>query len=446
MKRANVELKSTWARRVLETRRNRGVIRVSSLLFWLVVLAIVGANIYWLAKENQARSSSPRAANRALAKGDLTLAESEFRSYLKHSPLDGEARLDLARLLGRKEDFAACAEELALVPEWWPSKREADFLLGEVYSRLNQARRCEAAWLRCLADRPLHPLPAAMLLGAAQGLIALYVVEERPVDAAEVVWQVKEQMPPEWLPNALIMRLRTETERIDPREAVSVLRRYVANDPSDWQAIRALARAEQAVGRTAEADEWIAEAIRLRPDDPMVWRDRLKILDRRHDRSGLITVVDMIPRSASEDTVIWQYRGMEREAMADLAGAAVALERSVVLDPYREEAHYLLAGVEQRLENSKAAEHHREVHTRLSEARQSLGRIALEYQTVFERAGAHTSEARGIAARLAELCRTLGFERDAEEWDRLGPPKLPAAGGADSRRGEEPQEKGGRPR
>ena len=49
------------------------------------------------------------------------------------------------------------------------------------------------------------------------------------------------------------MRVRSELERVAPDETIKKLERYVAADPTDWEALRALAKAASALGRPAEA-------------------------------------------------------------------------------------------------------------------------------------------------------------------------------------------------
>ena len=54
--------------------------------------------------------------------------------------------------------------------------------------------------------------------------------------------------------NWLIMRMRAELERVAPKESIAQLRRYVAALPDDWESLRALARAELALGERAVAE------------------------------------------------------------------------------------------------------------------------------------------------------------------------------------------------
>ena len=84
-------------------------------------------------------------------------------------------------------------------------------------------------------------------------LLKLYAIEDRWEDAYPVIWIAYDRASgsDERL-NWLTMRMRAELERISHKESITHLRRYVAADADDLEALRALARAELALGQSAE--------------------------------------------------------------------------------------------------------------------------------------------------------------------------------------------------
>jgi Flp pilus assembly protein TadD len=388
-------------------------------LLKLVCGGLVVFCTWWVVHDLWLLPRDLKEANRLQARGDRDGSIRVLRGYLQRSPDAGEVRMALARKLAQAGDLAGCAAELGKVPTWWPRKREALYLQGQVLNQLDRAQAFEAAWLACVEGPVTQALTDEMLISAGEGLLGLYVLEERPAEAAKVTWSIFRQWPEELRPRALIMRLRTATERIDPKEAVAMLRRYVTADPADWHARRALARASQAVGDIEQADQQIARCIAERPEDPRGWADRLQILDVRQDRAGLLQAVAEIPPRVQEDARIAQYRGMALESTGDLEGAASAYRRSIALDAYREEVHYLLAGVEQRLGRTEQAQRERELHQGIVRARKELPVAVLSFQDALDRSGMQDPAVRAAAQRVSEICRVLGFERDAAEWQRL---------------------------
>ena len=98
-------------------------------------------------------------------------------------------------------------------------------------------------------DDPLHPTPPDIYHDASFELIKLYTVEDRWDDFRVTMWKAYERASPGDEITLLSMRVRSELERIDPAETVGRLERFVAADPTDREALRALAKAE-ALART----------------------------------------------------------------------------------------------------------------------------------------------------------------------------------------------------
>ena len=125
----------------------------------------------------------------------------------------------LARVLLLRGDRLGGADQLHLVPDWWPGKREALFNEGQAYRGLDLARRAEAAWKLCVRDDPHHPTPDAYLFGAAEGLLEIYGAEERWDEAGAVLWEVYRQVGPAHHARVLNKWLQTRLVRIEPMSA-----------------------------------------------------------------------------------------------------------------------------------------------------------------------------------------------------------------------------------
>jgi tetratricopeptide (TPR) repeat protein len=408
-----------------------GLIRPSSLVvdpfrtlhlfswYWGLVVGLTGLNAWWSWADRP--SVGVRTIDASIARGRSGDAERALRDLLRRSPDHGDARMELARLLGKRGDYLGCAGQLARVPYWWPSKAEARFLEGQSYRLVDRARDAEAAWEACVADDPLHPIAPRHFHAAARELIAHYVLEGRLVEARRTIWRAYDAAGRTDRPAILVMRMRAELERIAHEEAVARLRRFAAADPGDWEARRALALEEQLTGQEAAADREIAACLAARPADPAVWRTRLEILHRRGDLAGIRAALARLPPSADGDPGVWKYRGLAREWDGDLAGAAEAYGRATRLNPYEPEYLYKLGTVERRLGRPGPATEHSRQSQELRQAYARLRDAYLEYIEISRRSRSGDPAYRAAVERLATLCSRLGWKREADAWRQVVP-------------------------
>jgi thioredoxin-like negative regulator of GroEL len=303
-------------------RRRRGR-RLILWTFCVLVLCLVGFNAWWVIREARPVPGLD-AIGRMIGRGEYDRSDRALGEWLRRSPHHGEARMLLARSLAVRGDFLGCARQLHLVPRWWPSKREALYLEGESYLSADRARDAEAAWRACAADDPLHPASPGHRRAAAENLIKLYAAQERWDDAKAVAWALYDSAGPAERPGILILRLRTEVQRIAPETRSRRLRRYVAADPEDWASRRGLARAEHAMGNDDEAVGQLRACLSARGDDREAWCNWLQIHERRGDMTALAEALGRLPSSAEGEGRIWAYRGLVRRAAGDLAGALAA--------------------------------------------------------------------------------------------------------------------------
>jgi Flp pilus assembly protein TadD len=388
--------------------------RFLGLAYWLLVLGLIGLNARWVWDDLSTEDS--KTIDAWLKAGRVADAEQALRHQLKRSPYEGEARMKLARLLAKRGEYKACAEQLHLVPYWSPKKPEALFLEGQTFKLADRVRDAEAAWKGCIADDPLHPMPPRYFHGAARDLVAYYILEGRLDEAEEVIWRAYADATPAERRGILLMRLRSELERIAHEEAVTKLARYVSVTPDDWEARRALALEEQWTGQDAAADRDIKACLKARPADPGVWRTRLEILHRRGDLDGMRAALTQLPLSANEDAPVCNYRGLALEQAGDLEGACEAFRRAVSLKPSEASYAYKLGLMEQRLGHADQARYYIRQSQRLAQAYQEMHVAFFDYIQTTQRAKPGDAEDRAAVERLASLCDQLGWNREADAW------------------------------
>ena len=349
-------------------------------------------------------------------------AEPALREHIRRSPHNGEARMMLAKVLGANGDMHGCARQLHEVPYWWPTKAEALFREGQANLIADRAKDAESCWQSIVQDDPLHPVPSDILRDVSLQLLGLYATENRWENAAAVVWNAYEHTGPADHLSLLSMRVRSELERLAPEATLGLLERYVDGDPTDWEALRALARAELALNRREEARLHFQACLKGAPDHPGVWRDYLSMLNDTGDQEALASQLARVPPVAESESDIWRFRGLLKEKTGDWAGAAhdygMALERN----PYVMSLHYRLAMVELRLGHRESAAEHRKKADQLRDAQGEL-RTAFNNLVAAEEAREKQTPANPdlptAMRRLASVCETLGWARLAEAWNKL---------------------------
>jgi tetratricopeptide (TPR) repeat protein len=349
-------------------------------------------------------------------------ARKELREHLRRAPHDGAARMMLARVLAASGNLAGCIRELQQVPAWWPQKAEARYREAQADLLLNRARDAEAALLAVIDADPLHPADPAVFHDASQELLSLYATEDRWDDAHVILWKVYDRATPADRPTVLAMRIQSELERIAPTESVKLLRRYVAADPADWEARRALANAELALGQRSEALRDLRDCLDARPEDPRVWRDYLTMLQSLGELDAFNAALDRVPASVETEPDLWVFRGQARERAADWATAAAHYRQALELNPNLLNAHYRLATIEGRLGHPVEAAAHRKRWQELHEARSELRQAFGVYFDAQQRLPNDSPELLASLNRLASICQTLGWSRAAEAWSRLAVP------------------------
>ncbi len=326
----------------------------------------------------------------------------------------------LARVLAARGDPLACARELHKVPSWYPQKAEALLREGQSYLLLDRAQDAEAAWRELIAENPLHPVGQDLFHDGCQELLKLYAIEDRWEDAFPVMWAAYDHAFPADRPVLLAMRIRPELERVAQKESIGILERYVAAAADDWEALRALARAELALGRRDRAAQHFQACLKGRPGDVRAWRDYLAMLMEEGELDGFLALLAHPPRGADNDAETWMYRGVAHEKKGDWQAAAASFSKSLELNPYVPKCHYRLALAQERLGLRDEAQTHRKRTKEMNEARAQLQGTFADCLPNDEPGKTNAPALAAARKRMAAICETLGWLRAAQAWGRLG--------------------------
>jgi len=376
-------------------------------------------NVWWYGRETRPLPEVKTVSD-WMDRAQYVRAESALREHLRRSPHDGEARMMLARALAARGDLLGCARQLHEVPYWWPQKAETLLREGQSYLQIDRAKDAERAWLEAIKEDPLHPIAPELLHDACQELLKLYANEDRWEDAFPVIWTAYDRASPDEQPVLLVMRMRSELERVSQKESIAMLRRYVAADAADWEALRALARAELALGDHADAARHFQACLQGRPDDVRAWNNYLTMLLEQGELDAFLALLAKAPRSAESEPETWMFRGVAREKAGDWHAAAEDFHRAIELNPYVPKYYYRLAMAEERLGLRDQAVAHRKQTKELNEARTQLPVAYAEYFAAIAPDKVGAPDRAAACKHFASICETLGWSRAAQAWNRLG--------------------------
>ncbi|MFO0890861.1 MAG: tetratricopeptide repeat protein [Isosphaeraceae bacterium] len=397
--------------------RPRRVTLLGPLLLVLSV-GLLGFNLWWYWRESRPLPDLKTLSD-WVGKGEYDRAEPALQEHLRRSPNSGEVRTVLARVLAARNDLLGCARQLHEVPPWWPTMADALYRAGQAYLMVDRAKDAEAVWQAVIERDPLHPRPPEIFHDTCLELLKLYSTEDRWEDAAVVIWRAYEEANPVDHPILLSMRLRSELERVAPAEAIVPLERYVAADPTDWEAIRALARVELALGRREDAERHFQACLKGQPENPRAWRDYLNMLNEAGDQEALESVLKRVPLGAEGEPDIWKLRGSLKEKARDWAGAAADYRKALELNPYARGCHYRLAAVEQRLGNAEEAGRYRTQADGLRDAQVKLRPAYAAFLDALARRNPEGPDLPTSLRQLAAICETLGWARLAVACNEL---------------------------
>ena len=345
-------------------------------------------------------------------------AEVALRERLRRSRWDNQARITLARVLAARNESLACARELHEVAFWSPEKAEARLREGQAYIKVDRARDAEQAWLATIEDDPLHPIPLNIHHDACQELLKIYAIEDRWEDAYPIIWKSYDRSPAVDHPVLLSMRLRPELERVSHKESAVILKRYLAADPEDHEALP-LARAEAAMGQHAEATQHFQACLKKWPNDVRAGAtikhccsNAESSIPSSHCSSSPLKVPIASPRPGC--TEVWPARNPAIGRLRHKTFARRSRSTRSFLKYY-----YRLSVAELRLGLPEAAAAHRQRTKEMNDARAHLLGAYSAFFVARAKGIAGLEELDAVRGRLASLCETLGWIRLAQGWNRL---------------------------
>jgi tetratricopeptide (TPR) repeat protein len=390
------------------------------LVRWTLLAGLLGLNAWWYWRDIQPKVGLDT-ISRLIEQHHDREAEESVRGYLARSPHDGEARIMLAKLLAQRNDVLGSAQELHKVPFWWPDKGKWLLMEGGAFKEFNRMADAEAAWKAVVEDDALHPVDPKFVTAAMRDLLELYAIEGRWDDAVRLIWTIYERTSDLEEREALLnMRIRTELERILPAVAVAKMEKYLAAEPADWEARRGLAKAQMALNQVDEARRNLSACVEERPDNPRGWADYLDFLHDTGDLDGLREAVARLPKAVAEHAGVLKHRALLLERDRQWAQAAELYHRILLLRPAERETIYRLSLIEDRLGQHDAAQVHRERAQAMRTARTELTEAYQKIRDLHE-SDPNSPKYHAAIRRLAQLCEVLGWNRDAEGWNRLVP-------------------------
>ena len=395
--------------------------RKSSLVRELIAVCLIaillGFNAWWYWRDTRSLAGLDTVSD-WMRREQYVLVESALREQLRRAPHNGETRMTLARALAGRGDVLGCAQQLHEIPFWWPRKAEALLREGQSYLKIDRAKDAEAAWLSAIRDDPLHPISPDLLHDVSQELLKLYAIEDRWEDAYPVIWTAYDHASPADHPVLLAMRIRSELERVAPRDTIEILKRFVIATPDDWEAVHALARAEQALGNHAEAARLFQVCMKGSSDSFRAWRDNLAMFLEQGDQDAFHALLAKPPKSAESQHETWMFRAVAGESGKDLQAAAKYFRKAIELNPFVSKYYYRLAMVEQRLGHHEEARALRARTKEMNEARAQLPTAYSDYFAARDGTNGDVQMA-AVCKHLASICETLGWFRAAQGWSRL---------------------------
>ncbi len=391
---------------------------VLSSLWTAFVAGAVAFNGWWYWRETRPLDDLAT-ISRWMSHDQSARAEVALREHVRRTPHDGEVRVMLARVLAARGDLLGCAGQLREVAYWCPQKPEALFFEGQAYFQLGRARDAERAWLELIKDDPLHPVSTGLLTDAYKALLKMYALEDRWEDAYPVIWTAYDRATGTderlyWL----TMRMRAELERVSPKESIVELRRYVAADPGDCEALHALALAEIALGQRAEGERRLEDCLKMRPDYLRAWRSSLAAFLEQGDLDRFLATLRVPPSSADNDPETWFFRAVASEKTSDFPMAASHFQKAIDLNPFLGKCYYRLAAIQGRLGLREAAAANRRKSSEIHEARGRFHGAYAKFFDSFRSKEPGTPTPAEAARRLAAICETVGWTRAAQAWNR----------------------------
>lgn len=316
----------------------------------------------------------------------------------------------------QRGEYEAFIAELEQVPAEAPDKARALMEQGRGYWELCRSRDMERVLAQCLALERNPDRPSEATIGAWATLGDHYIGQERFEETRDVVWKAFDAGAKAGHPDPffLMLLLRTRFESAEPALALEKLNRYLAYDAEDYNSHRSIGIYLARIGKLAEARGHLQRAVSGMPHTPWIIESWLWYLFETGDAANAEKVLRALPSEFENRAEFWVYRGKAADIRADWKAAIDCYTRALEIEPKRMDANNRLA---QALRNAGQLDAFELQIQRCKELGGAFRELAGLYAT--RRNIRETPPSSAQCARIAELCRILGWEREADAWKKV---------------------------
>lgn len=379
----------------------------------IAVGVVLGAAFMWLLDWRSLPASGLDDARRASLAGKWDLVAGILQRYLRRFPEDAEAQILMARADAARGNVAGSLKRLQGVSEASNWSSEARLREGMVLNADHQGARAEQAFQRAIDEAQRADGRHSIMVAARVALVQLYALQMRRDEAREQVWPVLAGSSDP----AAVLELFTMIELgAEPNDTAATLERFVAGDPEDFAARRALGSQYTVLGRTSEARQILEACLSERPGDVRAAEFLAQCLLDAAEFDACEALLQRVSDEGRTKAWYWRHRGYLCERKAEWAEARDKYAEAVRLAPTDSQAHHQLGTVLKRLGEEDDGQEHLDRGLELRAARTRIldlyGELA---QTGITSGGPGPSG--DLCYRMGACCQSLDLP-EAREWYR----------------------------
>jgi tetratricopeptide (TPR) repeat protein len=352
-----------------------------------------------------------------LQRREWSQAERQLRRYLDVHPESPETLLLSGQILGAKGNYVECATRLEQMNPQVPQRVQALLFAGRAWLQAGRRREAERVWRECLAQSNSELETPVLQQQCRRMLCGIYAMERRRTELWALTAEMSQFGPPRLRHEPLAMRARFEFEMVDPQVALAELEPAIAQDPQDFEALRAAGLYHLEAGDSDKARAYIYRCVQENRESVPALEAWLQCLYQTADNFGLQQAVRELPNDADSSAEIWKFRAIAAERDDDMPQAIAAVRRAVAIRPFEAELHHRLGQYLLRTGEKEEGQAQLTRNTELQNSQQNLRDAYDAYRRDYAQA---TSEQRtNIVLRLAESYEALGHLATALAWYRV---------------------------
>ena len=348
-----------------------------------------------------------REIGQSVAQGRFLAARKRLLALLPHRADDGESLYQLGVCesgLGRTDE---AMKAWSKVPPSSPFSGRAAVELARVELAGHRLSAAEPLMLRALGDRGPHANEAL------ETLLTMYKIEGRFEEAERLVRDSSGR----YSDRIALLREWAKLRSTDPYEfdlARDGLVTAARSSPDDDRVWLGWANLSTRAGRFEEASRWLDRCQRVRPDDPAIWRGRLKLALATRSAGGAWEALEHLPPGSVEPIEVLTLRAWFANQAGDKAAERRSLDQLLEVDPADRPAL-------ERLSELVQVDGEAEEAARLRARKAALDRAKAQYEVDL-----FLPDAPENSARLARLAEALGRGPEAEILWTLAVERRPA--------------------